>query len=75
MLFELVDWYNLKTIEETTKKDIRKKFPKPVDEEDLDEYNDFVDDEYKLELAERLKRMAELLEKQVDEKVKKNGYV
>ena len=74
-LFNLDEFYNLKTIEETTRVFIRKKFPKPISEdEDIDEYNSFLDDEYKLELADRLKNMARQLELEVENKVKKNGY-
>ena len=74
MLFNLENWYNLKTIEEETKKFIKKKFPKPVDEEDMETYIDYIEDEYKLELADRLKTMANQLEKEVDKKTKQKGY-
>ena len=61
-LFEMQSVYNLKTIEENTRIFIRKKFPKPVEEEDMDSYIDFINDEYKLELASRLREIADRLE-------------
>lgn len=74
MLFNLEEVYNLKTIEETTRQFIKKKFQKPVEEESLEEYNDFIDSEYKLELADRLRKMAERLEKEVENSIKRKGY-
>lgn len=74
-LFNLEYVYNLKTIEDNTRSYVHKKFPKPVEEEDIESYNDFVEDEYKLELASRLKTMAERLEKEVELKTKNKGYL
>lgn len=74
-LFNLECVYNLKTIEDNTRSYVHKKFPKPVEEEDIETYNNFIEDEYKLELASRLKITAERLEKEVESKIKNKGYL
>lgn len=57
------NFYNLKTIEEDTRKYIKRKFPNPVSEEDMEEFTEFLSSEYKLELAARLREIADQLEK------------
>ena len=64
MLFEMQPCYNLRTIEDITREFIKRKFPKPVEEESKDEFDDFLKSEYKLELAERLRTIANQLEKE-----------
>ena len=53
---------------EEARKVVRKKYPSRMDGETREEYNQFINDETKLEVADKLRQIAEKLEKQANER-------
>lgn len=60
--------YKLDHITEEVKKYIKKKYPQRIDGETRDEYNQFLLDETRLEIAHRLRVIAQKLEDQANER-------
>lgn len=71
-LFPVEEWYNLRTIEDTVRQYVKHKFPSPVDCQDMDDYLEDIEDEYRLELAYRLGEISKKLEQSVIKKIKQN---
>ena len=60
--------FKLDHILEESRKFIKKKFPARIDGESRDEYNQFILDETRLEVADRLRQIADKLEKLANER-------
>ena len=60
--------YKLDHIIEESRKVVKKKFPQRLDGETRDEYNQYILDETRLEVAYRLRVIADKLEKQANER-------
>lgn len=70
-LIETEESYKLDGIEESVKRFVRKKYPHAVAEEDYEDYLQFLEDEYNLELIYRLEIILENLKKKAE--TKKDG--
>lgn len=60
--------YKLDRIMRETRKYIKNKFPQRIDGETRDEYNQLIEDETKLEVAYRLRKIAEKLEQEANQR-------
>lgn len=67
-LFEMTEDYALNGIWEKSEGFIKKKYPKPVDGEGYDEYNQFILDETRLEVAYRLRIIADRFEENANKR-------
>lgn len=68
LLFESDDTYSLIGLKDECLEWARKKYPHPVRFEDLWEYQNFISDEANLEFADRLRKIANDIEKKVYDK-------
>lgn len=57
---QMHDWSELY---KSCREEIKKRFPKPVQDEEYDDYLQMIEDETALEMAEQFKKIAEQLEK------------
>ena len=64
-LFHIEESYNLVKLKEQCIAYIKDKYPKPVEEEDCDDYAEFIKDESDLEFACRLRKIADQIEKRI----------
>ena len=64
-LFEIGESYSLVGLKDLCLRETKQKFPKPVDGEDWDEYNLMIQDESDLLFAERLRKIADDIERRV----------
>ena len=64
-LFEIGESYSLVGLKDLCLRETKQKFPKPVDGEDWDEYNIMIQDESDLLFAERLRKIADDIERRV----------
>lgn len=71
LLFETKESYNLVGLRESCLSFIKKKYPYPVDGEDLDEFNEFIQQEADLEFCDRMRKMADQIEERILNPLKK----
>jgi hypothetical protein len=64
-LFQITNSYDIGKLKEICRNEIKKKFPHPVEDEEFDEYLQFIEDETDLLYAERLKKIANEIEKRI----------
>ncbi|MBO7712525.1 MAG: hypothetical protein J6S85_03095 [Methanobrevibacter sp.] len=64
-LFEIGESYSLVGLKDLCLRETKQKFPKPVDGEDWEEYNLMIQDESDLLFAERLRKIADDIERRV----------
>lgn len=64
-LFEIGESYSLVGLKDLCLRETKQKFPKPVDGEDWDEYNLMIQDESDLLFAERLRKIADDIERRI----------
>lgn len=67
-LFEKKESYNFDEIFKKSKEIIKKKYPERIEGETLEEYNQFLLDETRLEIAYRLRKVADSLEEKANER-------
>ena len=60
-LFNMVETYDLKTVEEDSKNAVKKRF-KQLPDQSMDEFEEEIQDEINLEIAYRLRKIAEMYE-------------
>lgn len=71
-LLEVEETYNIGDLREICREFVRKKFPKPTEDEDIDEYMEFLNDEADLEYVARLRKIADDIESRILNPMKKN---
>lgn len=64
-LFEIGESYSLVGLKDLCLRETKQKFPKPIDGEDWEEYNLMIQDESDLLFAERLRKIADDIERRV----------
>lgn len=64
-LFDVKESYSLVNLKDLCLRDTKEKYPKPVDGEDYDEWMAFINDESELLFAERLRKIADEIEKRI----------
>ena len=60
-LLKIEESYNLRTVEEDSRNAVKKRF-KPCEEQSIEEYEQELEDEIRLEIAYRLRKIADQLE-------------
>lgn len=71
-LLEVEHSYSLVGLKESCVLFVKKKYPKPAEDESLEEYNEFLRDEAELEFVDRLRKMADQIEARVLNPMKKD---
>lgn len=71
-LFEMTNSYDLSRLKQLCYLETKKKYPKAVDEEDYDEYLNFLREEGDLLFCERLREIADQIEKRILEPQKQD---
>lgn len=64
-LFEVKESYSLVNLKDLCLRETKEKYPKPMDGEDYDEYITYIQDESDLLFAERLRKIADDIEKRI----------
>lgn len=64
-LFEIKESYSLVNLKDLCLRETKEKYPKPMDGEDYDEYINYIQDESDLLFAERLRKIADDIEKRI----------
>lgn len=64
-LFKLTNSYDIKILKDVCRAEIKKQFPKAVEEEDYSDYLEFIEDETNLLYAQRLREIADEIENRV----------
>ena len=64
-LFDIKESYSLVGLRDLCLKETKKNYPKPIDGEDWDEYIEFISQETDLLFAERLRKIADDIEKRI----------
>lgn len=72
-LLQVDDSYSLVGLRDSCTLYVKRKYPKPADEESFEEYVQFLKDEADLEFVERLRRMANQIENRVLNPIRKTA--
>lgn len=64
-LFEIKESYSLVNLKDLCLRETKEKYPKPMDGEDYDDYITYIQDESDLLFAERLRKIADDIEKRI----------
>ena len=64
-LFEIKESYSLINLKDLCLRETKEKYPKPMDGEDYEEWQNFISDESDLLFAERLRKIADDIEKRI----------
>ena len=64
-LFEIKESYSLVNLKDLCLRETKGKYPKPMDGEDYEEWQNFISDESDLLFAERLRKIADDIEKRI----------
>ena len=71
-LLEVEENYSLVGLKESCILFVKRKYPKPAEDESLEEYNEFLRDEIELEIAYRLRKIADQIEGRILNPMKKD---
>lgn len=71
-LLTIEESYNLVNLRDICREFVKKKFPSPMEDEDFDEYMEFLQQETDLEYVARLRKIADEIENRVLNPMKKD---